>query len=140
MKQKDTLITAIKKCRNLWLWIANHPDKVKSDYFKSKKVKRVLNDCFSCDYAFGISRETKTMCKHCFLLNTWKQFNEIFKSFYIYPCETLTNSPYAKWKFINNLINENPLINNRSLLEQKSRLANEIVEGCDLELKKLQGN
>lgn len=143
MKQKNELITAIKKCRNMWLWLKEYPNKTKKDYFKNKKIKRILNDCFACDYALGIAlnidpeKGNYNICKYCFLLDIWHDSDTKLKSFYFTPCESLANSPYTKWRFFHALLKIPLFNNNMMLLKEKVFNANKIVEGCEVELKKL---
>ena len=62
------------------------------------------------------------------------------EDFYLFPCENLAGSPYAKWLYITELLNicEKTSGNKPSVLvKEKIKCANDIVAGCNLVLKNL---
>lgn len=128
---------AVLNCKKVWKWLADNPEKRKEDWPGWKNI-RALNNCFACDYASKAQTNMETMCQKCFLLPTWR--SEFLKDFYLFPCENLVRSPYAKWLYITELLNicEKTSGNKPSvLLKEKIKCANDIVTGCNLVLKNL---
>ena len=133
---------AILNCKKVWEWLADNPEKRKEDWPGWKNIT-AINYCFACDYARRAENDIEVMCQKCFLLPTWTGGKELMKDFYLYPCETLAVSPYAKWLYITQLLDicKNTSGNKPSillkLLKEKIKCANDIVTGCNLVLKNL---
>lgn len=48
---KLTKEQAIREHRKMWNWLAEHPDKCKSDYLELNNFGHINNDCFLCEYS-----------------------------------------------------------------------------------------
>lgn len=56
---------AIKEHRKMWNWLAEYPEKDKSDYLKSNDFEYVDNECFLCHYSQ--QNEGKCCGKECII-------------------------------------------------------------------------
>lgn len=144
MTKNRKLIEAIKNCRNMWKWLKENPTKDKNDWPELSKFNNyILNHCFACDYAFSITNDSNTMCKECFLKDTWKQLDtdNVLDNVNKFMCECISYSPYHRWEFVRNLLEKVSIKSNKNLiykmlLKEKSYYASEIEAGCNILLQK----
>jgi hypothetical protein len=119
---KETLI----KCRDHWQWLADNPDKEKTEW--PGLDPGIQDECYCCEYAEHRRREEdlfhSQMCQLCPLLGiAWGS-----KTDYKWPgCVNDRNSFYYKWS----------RANDSGRLKHKKLWAQRIADACTKALKAL---
>jgi hypothetical protein len=67
---------ALETCRDLWKWLAEHPDLPKQDWPSWAIVGKMYNDCPCCEYSLTQHRpDTVDFCLDCPLAGRWVEGN-----------------------------------------------------------------
>lgn len=116
-----TLKRSLELCLELWSWLRDHPDMTaKLEWPKWNRYGSVFNMCFACEYDILEYEKQKRKgfhimaCSVCPLKGLWGT-----------DC-TRDSSPYNKWC-------------NAKTDKSRQKNAGIIVDFCDKELKKLDG-
>lgn len=94
--EKLTEKRALFLCWKLWEWLAENPDKCKSQWpewkYNQGHVEEMNSDCPCCEFA-GRDKEGKRQCHKCLLWTYWGSGKVK------YACER-QSSPFNKWSKI----------------------------------------
>ena len=111
----------LQKCRDMWAWLADHPDKNKWDYFTEvvggSPDTWPYNECWACEQHNQERGLLHPCVDTCMLNSLWPD-----------GCNDTLNSPYNLW-FIAHM---------NKKYKDATRHALLIVKGCDDAIKEIQ--
>src|SRR5512145_2417705 len=111
--KKLTLRQALIATRNIWDWLARHPEKDKLGLPKRFKAWEYQNHCPCCEYVEQHDDlDAPKSCGLCPLIGLWPE-----------GCCSSHSSPYYQWE--------------ESVGQERSRHAKRIADACRRELKRL---
>lgn len=124
---------ALEGCRDMWKWIAEHPESHKIDYEKAfpKTCKGLDNNCHMCTYALPLARRYSQFCvKYCIIAK------------HVWPdgCGSSTgSSAYQEHRTAwFRLMNKESFEGRSQEEDKRASYARKIYEACEKELAKLK--
>lgn len=100
--RKLTNLETLKVCRELWVWISEHPDREKYEWPGWQKYAYDVNCCPCCAKA-GYKNGSTPNCQSCLLKKQFQRGRVLVKHLTNFFCENYSDSPWHHYRTVTSI-------------------------------------
>lgn len=93
-------LEVLKVCKELWVWISEHPDREKYNWPGWRKYTYDINECPCCAKVGYKAGTTIPNCINCPLKKQFQRGKILSKSQTIFYCENYSASPWEHYRSV----------------------------------------